>query len=72
MKVGDRVKTTHSDTRACVLGTVTDVRDEHVSIHWDGWSTPRWVQTRGLELAKASKKKRKKRLNTRKGPASKG
>ena len=71
MKVGDRVKTTHSDTRVCVLGTVTDVRGEHVSIRWDGWSAPRWIQMRGLVLAKASKKKSKKRLNTHKGSASK-
>ena len=72
MKVGDRVKTTNSDTKNCVLGTVTEIRDKHASIHWDGWSAPRWIQMRGLELVKASRKKRKKRLNTRKGSASKG
>ena len=72
MKVGDRVKTTRSDTKGCVLGTVTEVRDKHVSIHWDGWSAPRWIQMGGLELAKAPRKKRKKRLNTLKGSASKG
>lgn len=67
MKVGDRVKTTYSDSKDCVFGTVAEIRGQHVSIQWDGWGAPRWIQVRGLEVAK----KIKKRLNKGKDPASK-
>jgi len=49
MNIGDRVQALHSVPSNTVRGTVKEVREAHVSVHWDGWSAPRWIQTRGLE-----------------------
>jgi hypothetical protein len=64
MKVGDRVRTLHSDPSVAVHGTVKEVRESHVSVQWDGWSSPRWIQTRGLESLRKKRSRNSRRKSS--------
>ena len=58
MKIGDRIEPVHLDHKKCVLGTVTDIKGKHVSVQWDGWNSPRWIQIKFVKRAGATSKKK--------------